>query len=323
MEKSVIKRHEIEQELKKHDSTLLSFPSRGEWGDRKYRGNCSGWIQAFLIWKYHVQKMAELFAGSGTGSDVARDMGIDYIGADLNPNPVRGNILTCNAVTDEVPEEFLGADMFFMHPPYGAEIKIPYAGHMWKDTTREHNLSKSDLGQMKWDVFMKELNKIIMKYYASMEAGARMSVLMGDVRRDGRCYSMLKDIVQPGQLEQIIIKAQHNCVSDGRAYSNRNFVPIVHEYIMVIKKLAPYIIDFSLPVKKELDIRDSKSATWRDVVSAVMDKLGEADLDEIYAEIEECEKAKANEHWKAKVRQTLQYSPRFENKKRGVWALAA
>lgn len=314
-------RPQIEKELQKNDSTLLSFPNRGYWGDKAWRGNCSGWIQAFLIWKYQVEKMAELFAGSGTGSDVARDMGIDYIGADLNPNPVRKNILSLDAIKDEVPEEFLGADMLFMHPPYGAEIKIPYAGSMYKDPTGE--LSKSDLGQMQWDKFMKTLNAVIMKYYASMETGSRMSILMGDVRRNGRCYSMLKDIVQPGQLDQIIIKAQHNCVSDGRTYAHKNFVPIVHEYIMVIKKLAPYIIDFSLPTHHEMDIRDSKTATWRDVVMAVMDKLQEATLDDIYAEIEGHEKCKTNEHWKEKVRQTLQMSSHCQNKARGVWAVAA
>ncbi len=316
-----MERKQIEAQLQKNDSTLLSFPDRGPWGDKKWRGNCSGWIQAFLIWKYQVEKMAELFAGSGTGSDVCRDMGIDYIGADLNPNPVRSNILSLDAIKDEVPEEFLGADHLFMHPPYSSMIRIPYAGSMYPD---ENNvLSKSDLGQMDWDKFMKTLNKVIMKYYASMETGARMSILMGDVRRDGKCYSMLKDIVQPGQLDQVIIKAQHNCVSDGRAYAHKNFVPIVHEYIMVIKKLAPYMLDFSVPIKRKVDIRDSKAATWRDVVLAVMEKLGEADLDAIYSEIEDHEKAKANPHWKEKVRQTLQTSERCQNKSRGVWAMAA
>lgn len=121
-------RQDIIRNLEKHDSTILSFPERGEWGDKRYRGNCSGWIQAFLVWKYRVQKLAELFAGSGTGSDVAKDMRIDYVGADLNPNPVRNNILSIDAIKDDVPEEFLGADMLFMHPPYGLEIGIPYAG---------------------------------------------------------------------------------------------------------------------------------------------------------------------------------------------------
>ena len=66
----------IIKRLQQSDSTILSFPDRGPWGDSRYRGNCSGWIQAFLIWKYHVRKMAELFSGSGTGYDVAKDMSI-------------------------------------------------------------------------------------------------------------------------------------------------------------------------------------------------------------------------------------------------------
>lgn len=316
-----MQRSEIEQTLKKHDSTLLSFPERGPWGSNKWRGNCSGWIHAFLIWKYNVSKMAELFAGSGTGSDVAKDMGIDYIGADLNPNPVRKNILAVDAIHDEVPEEFYGADMVFMHPPYGLEIGIPYAGSMYPD--EDKTLSKNDLGQMPWDKFMKTLNAVVMKYYAAMDSGARMSILMGDTRRKGVVHSMLKDIVQPGRLEQIIIKEQLNCTSNGRTYARTNFVPLAHEYLMVIKKLAPYIIDFTLPTKHEMDIRDSKSATWRDVVTAVMEKYHEADLQTIYSEIAGHEKAKANQNWQAKVRQTLQLSPRFQSSSRGVWALAA
>ena len=73
-------RKEIEKILEQNDSTILSFKDRGPWGDNKYRGNCSGYIQAFLIWKYQVQRMAELFAGSGTGYDVCKDMGIGYFG---------------------------------------------------------------------------------------------------------------------------------------------------------------------------------------------------------------------------------------------------
>ncbi len=321
-----MKRKEIEQQLMKNDSTILSFPDRGnEWGDNKWRGNCSGWIPAFLIWKYNVQKMGEVFSGSGTTADVCRDMGIDFIGADLNPTPVRSNILSLDAIKDDVPEQFLGCDHIFMHPPYGLEIGIPYAGSMYKDPSGE--LSKSDLGQMQWDVFIRTLNKVVMKYYAAMEPGARMSILMGDVRKKGVCHSMLKDIVQPGQLEQIIIKAQHNCVSDGRYYGNhKNWTPIVHEYLMIIKKLSAYLVDFTLPTHHEMDIRDSKSATWRDLVMAALYELGEATDQEIYDALEGHEKCLANPNWKAKARQTLQSlrdSGCACSRSRGVWAAAA
>lgn len=315
-------RNEIERVLQKNDSTILSFPERGPWGDSKYRGNCSGFIQAFLIWKYQVSKFAELFSGSGTGYDVCKDMGISYVGADLNPTPVRPGILNVNAITDEVPMEFLGADMLFMHPPYGQEIRIPYAGNMYEDKTGE--LSKYDLGQMPWDTFMKTLNEVVMKYYAAMEPGSRMAILMGDVRRGG-LHSMLTDIVKPGSLEQIIIKAQHNCVSNGRSYAHKNFVPLVHEYLMVLKKMSPFMMDYQLPIKKSIDIRDSQKASWRDVVLAVMYKIKSGFLDAIYNEIKDHIKCLFNKHWKDKVRQVLQQLRNVglvKNPQKSFWALA-
>lgn len=315
-------KNEIIARLIKNDTTVLSFSDRGSWGCSNYRGNCSGWYQAFLIWKYKVKKFAELFSGSGTGYDVAKDMQVDYVGADLNPVPVRPGILCVNALTDEVPVAFTNADFLFMHPPYGAEIRIPYAGSQYPDPTGE--LSKSDLGQMPWDLFIKSLNKVVMKYFSAMEGGSRMGILMGDIRHNGVLHSMLTDIVKPGELDQILIKMQHNTVSGNRTYSSRNFVPIVHEYILILKKTSPYILDFQIPMKKELDIRDSFSATWRDVVFAVMRKLGKsASLSNIYKEVEGHEKTRTNPHWKDKIRQVLQKYPDFISESRGVWSLAA
>ncbi len=315
-------KNEIYAELMKHDSSVLSFPNRGSWGDSRWRGNCSGWIHAFLAWKYKVERMAELFAGSGTGYDVCKDMGIDYAGYDLNPSPVRSGIFTLNAITDEVPAFCYSSDMIFMHPPYGKEIGIPYARSMFPDPTGE--LSKSDLGQMEWPLFMRTLNEIIMKYFSAMDTGARMAILMGDVRRKGHFYSMLADICKPGNLEQIIIKCQHNCVSDGRTYSSKDFVPIVHEYIMVIRKMMPYIINFTLPREYSMDIRDSgKGSTWKDIVASVMRNFNRpASLNEIYAEIENHKKTETNPNWKAKVRQILETSNLFRHVSTGVWAVA-
>lgn len=320
MEKSM-----IVERLAQNNSTLLSFPDRGPWGENSYRGNCSGWIQAFLIWKYRVQKLAELFAGSGTGSDVARDMGIDYIGADLNPAPKRSNILVCDAIKDDVPDGFRDADMLFMHPPYSELIQIPYCGKEWMDPTGGE-LAKSDLGQMPWDEFIETLNKILMKYYSAMKGGSKMAVLMGDVRRSGKCYSMFSDIAKPGELEQVIIKAQHNCVSDGRKYANANFVPIVHEYLMVIRKIEELMLFISLPKKGECDIRDNTGSTWKDVVLAMMRSFKRCDLEKLYEELRGHKKAKANPHYEAKIRQTLQQlrdAGFVQMLGNGQWALAS
>lgn len=319
-----MKREDIIKRLEQSDSTLLSFPDRGdEWGSRHYRGNCSGWIIGFLCWKYNVASLAELFAGSGTGFDICKDMGIHYIGADLNPNPVRPGILTVDAIEDEVPDGFYGVDMHFMHPPYSALINIPYAGNMYPDPTG--SLSKHDLGQMQWDEFMLTLNRIILKYYAALDKGGRMAILMGDIRRQGRFYSMLADCVKPESVEQILIKAQHNTTSENRTYAKKSFVPIAHEYILVLKKGAPYVLDFTLPRKYEQDVRNNKSATWKSIVYQVLKALGStASLSRLYSEIEHFKRAERNPHWKEKVRQTLQMHPQmFIRCERGVWRVAA
>lgn len=343
-------RNEIEEELRKKNGTMLSFPDRGPWGDNRYRGNCSGWIHNFLIWKYKIDRLfAELFSGSGTGYDACKDMGVPYVGADLNPSPVRPGILNVNAVTDEVPEEFRNAQMLFMHPPYGLEIGIPYAGAEWGaekkwgkvngknqctiiDYTDKiakqlgYDPKQYDLGRMEWGLFMKTLNEIIMKYYSAMSPGSYMSILMGDVRRNGKCYSMLNDMVKPGELQQIIIKGQHNCVSNSRTYGNSNFVPIEHEYLYVLKKaMDAYFINFMLPAKKELDIRDSKSASWCDVFQAVLNQLGgKAHYTEIVKQVSGRKKAEGNNHLPEKTRQVLRaYSKVFTACGNGYYALAA
>lgn len=57
------------------------------------------------------------------------------------------------------------------------------------------------------------MNYAMMKQFSALENGGRMAVLMGDIKKKGRLYSMLAEIVKPGTLENIIIKAQHNCFS--------------------------------------------------------------------------------------------------------------
>lgn len=140
-----MKKEEILEVVRSNEGTVLSFPDRGPWGNNQYRGNCSGYIHAFLIDQYNVDFMAEMYAGGGTGYDVCKDMGVRYVGCDLNPHPVRPNIFVCNALTDEIPEEFSEADFIFQHMPY-PEIGIKYAGSEYADP--EEKLKTQDIGQM-------------------------------------------------------------------------------------------------------------------------------------------------------------------------------
>lgn len=298
-------------------NSIISFPDRGPYGKSSYRGNCSGYVQKALFEQFKSREVTDPMAGSYTTRDVCDEMGIISHCYDLS--------MGFNAVTDEVPEEACASDTWFWHPPYSEVIGIPYAGSMWSSENFEKSFGYDpkpyDLGRMPWPKFVKTMNECLMKFYQSMDTGARMCVLMGDIKKKGRLYSMLSEIVKPGHLENIVIKAQHNCVSDGRTYSG-SFIPIVHEYIMILKKPSAYEMEIILPHNYNVDIRDSKTSTWRDVVYAALKTLnGKCSLDELYAEIGGHKKTEANPHWREKIRQTLQSYKMFNSPARGVWQL--
>lgn len=299
--------------------SIISFPDRGKWGRSNYRGNCSGYVQKALFEQFHAKEVTDPMAGSFTTRDVADDMGIISHCYDLS--------MGFNAMKDDIPDEACGSDTWFWHPPYSEVINIPYAGSMWDDKEFEKKFGYDpkpyDLGQMPWTQFVNALNFCLLKFFSAMETGARICVLMGDIKRKGVCYSMLKEICMPGSLENIIIKAQHNSSSDRKLYHNKNFIPIIHEYIMILKKNSPYQLDFKFTVTRKLDIRDSNDVTWRDVVRAAIRKCGgRATNAQLYSEIAGHRKCETNPHWKSKIRQTLSRSPELFEPVEDGWKLA-
>ena len=72
-----------------------------------------------------------------------------------------------------------------------------------------------------------------------------------------------------------------------------------------------------------LGIRDMPGATWRDVVAAVLEECNKAvSLAYLYEQIEPHKKARANQWWKEKIRQTLQGNPEhFDHVGRGLWCI--
>ena len=298
----------IIKELERHTDTVLSFPNRGPWGDSRYRGNCSGWIPAFFINKYKVKKLAEVFAGSGTTYDVCKDMGVQYVGIDLNPNPTRDGIITMDILDDTVdlPNGFYDADMVFLHPPYPSINDVRYAGRMWKDMDGSGKLH--DIQEMSFEDGMKSVNHAIIRAYNAMPHGSYEVCLVGEIRSHGQYRSMMQNLSIPGILHQTFIKLQHNTVSGRRNYSGNNDYALTgHEMIAVIKKPSGYELSIVVPRRYSMDIRDSKMVTWKDVVMAAVRNFGGTQKNsDIYQEIENHEKAKRNPNWKAKVRQTLQ-----------------
>lgn len=208
--------------------SILSYPSRGPYGKASYRGNCTGYIIKDLLNYYKPQNFLECFAGGGTGYDVAKELGYtenNSIHLDLNNK--FGNF---NLLSDELPR---GADFVFSHPPYWNIIKYSGSGNVWGNSPHKDDLSHVD----DYAKFIQLLNKINKKIYKSMRLGGRHALLIGDIRRRGKYYSIIKDMEWYGELDAHLIKTQHNTRSGTKVYYNNNFIPIAHEHLLIFKKI--------------------------------------------------------------------------------------
>jgi len=291
--------------------SILSYENRGKWGDNKYRGNCTGHLIKDLLLFYKPKQFVEMFAGGGTGFEIARELGYEN-SIHLDLNGLYG--VEFNALVDDIPT---GSDFVFSHPPY--HNMIVYSGEQWGDEPHSDDLSRC----LSYEEFIKKLDIVSCKIYNSLLNGGRHALLIGDMRKNGQYYSMIKELTWYGDVESHIIKAQHNTVSGRIAYKNQNFIPIVHEHLIVFKKNTIWGIPMRYTKRIVKSLKESKFATWRDLVQAALQELnGETNLKALYEILEQTDKAKNNKHYKEKIRQVLQLHDEFIPVERGVWKLA-
>ena len=203
-------------------TSIVSYPERGEGGDNRYRGNCSPKLIEDLAGFFKPAEICDYMCGSGTTKAAADRLGIRSRLYDLHSG---FDIMNC-----EIKER---PEFIFWHPPYWDIIK--YSDVMYKAADVEkqygYNPKLYDLSRIQdWDDFVKAMNYAMMKQFSALEKGGRMAVLMGDIKKKGKLYSMISEIIKPGTLENILIKAQHNCFSDSVQYSG-SIIPILHEYV--------------------------------------------------------------------------------------------
>lgn len=278
--------------------SIVSYKDRGNFGDSKYRGNCTGYIIKDLINNYYPtskpKKFVEIFSGGGTGKDVAKELNItNSLHLDLNNG--------WDALVDEIPT---GSDFIFSHPPYWDIISYE---------TQRNMYSQNDLSnQMPYEKFIQKLNIVNEKIYHSLLYGGRHAILIGDVRKQGKYYSIIKDMDWYGDLESHIIKIQYNCVSDNKVYASQNFIPIKHEHLLVFKKNRVWLFNKKTTNTVQVNIMEVTNITWRDLIQATLEFLkNKASIDEIYNILIKSKKAQNNNHVREKIRQTLNNNSNF------------
>lgn len=287
--------------------SVISYKERGNYGNSLYRGNCSGYVIKDLIEHFYPgskpKKFVEVFSGGGTGKDVAKELNItNSLHLDLNNG--------WDALIDEIPSV---SDFVFSHPPYWDIIKYEQQRNSYSPNDLSNNMS--------YEEFIKKLDIINEKIYHSLISGGRHITLLGDVRKNGRYYSIIKDMTWFGDLESHIIKIQHNCLSDNKLYNNNSFITIKHEHILVFRKNKIWVFNTKETNTVKENIMNLTKITWRDLIQATLEFLNnKASIEQIYNILKESKKAENNNFVREKIRQTLNNSNNFI-KIGKVWSL--
>jgi hypothetical protein len=203
--------------------SVVSYPDRGPWGDSRYRGNCSGYLVKDLILRFGCRSVFDPAEGGGTVRQVVEGINrhlkhdIRFEGRDLKKG--------FDILGSPMPEEKF--DLVWYHPPYWDIIR--------------YSDNEKDLSSCRTLIeFEKMLNESAEVLFSAVRPGGLMAILIGDKRKDGRYYPLMRTLLMNGklgQLKSIIIKLQHNCVSDRRLYSSSPFlIPIKHEYCLIFQR---------------------------------------------------------------------------------------
>lgn len=279
--------------------SIISYPDRGPWGDKRYHGNCSGYVVRDFLATYHPSADAlfvDPMEGSGTSRDVAREYGIRYEGFDLR----EGFDIVRNDLLSRLPAE---ASSVFVHPPYAAMVE--YSKNVWQRP------DPADLSTGDVDAFAELLQAALQNVYRALRPGGHYAVLLAPWRKSGS-YHHLPQIarnVAPGEIVDELIKVQHNTRSSYRTYSG-SFVPIEHETLLVMRRRQDGSI-FAMTSDAIQQLTRLHSATWRNLVLGFVRERGEVTLSDLYSEFENHPKSAQNPNYRAKLRQVVQDESAF------------
>ena len=301
----------LRKRVGKELTSFMAFPERGNGGNNRWRGNCSPEVIASILRyildckRYYGKDISQFtlmdpMSGSGTSQAVAEQFQVRSLLYDLNPAPAfgRGN---WNALKNDVDDS---ADLIFFHPPYHDIIK--YSGSMW-GKPHPDDLSRCETYQD----FLEKLNYCIRKFFFALRKDGRLAVLVGDIRKDGHFYSIQNDLMRMGDFESFLVKGQFNCTSDNRRY-NKPFIPVVTEYVLILKKADALMIPFSCRQEGCLSVSrtDLKTITWHHLVRMTMESIGgTAALSDLYGLLQNHPKARKNPHYEDRIRATIYEHP--------------
>ena len=238
---------EYPENFKLEDTTIWSFPSRGNWATHsgKYPGNWSPYVPRNLILRYSQKNdwILDPFLGSGTTLIEARLLGRNAIGVDINPKSIQlsnSNLTFHSSETSKIftrtgdakDLSFLKAqsmDLICTHPPYANIIRYS------KDLPE-------DLSLLPYEDFICAIEKVAKECFRILKKDGICAFMIGDIRKNGYVLPLglraMQVFTNTGfVLKEIIIKEQHKCQSTNYWRKRKpDFLLLAHEYIFVLEK---------------------------------------------------------------------------------------
>jgi len=203
-----------------HLTSLYHFSRAGEYGNRKYPGNCGGNLIKDLLRYFNVFSVWDPMTGSGTCRDVCNELGIYCWSSDLHEGSD-----ACDST--RIPQDCF--DFCWIHPPYWRQ-------KLYTDDPRD--LSRAPT----LAAFLDRYKLLIANCAGALAPGGKLAILMGEYSDLEAGYVPLlhhsKALAFECGLRQActdIICFRHGASSSTKVYRS-SFIPGLHDVCMIFEK---------------------------------------------------------------------------------------
>jgi len=204
-----------------HLTSLYHFHRAGEYGDRKWPGNCGGNLIKDLLTYFRPALVLDPMSGSGTCRDVCEELAIPCMAWDIHDG-----FDACDPIEFPSPQTF---DFIWAHPPYWRQ-------KLYADDPRD--LSRAAT----LDDFLRRYRQFLRNCARSLKPGGKLAVLMGDYsdREAGYVplvYHTNRLAFEAGVAQHCtdIIRFSHGASSSKKVYRS-SFIPGLHDVCMIFER---------------------------------------------------------------------------------------
>ena len=204
-----------------HLTSLYHFHRAGEYGDRKWPGNCGGNLIKDLLLYFRPSLILDPMAGSGTCRDVCDELGLACMSFDIHQG-----FDACDPTDFSAAETF---DFIWSHPAYWRQ-------KLYADDPRD--LSRSPT----LEHFLRRYGQFIRNSARALQPGGKLAILMGDYCDRDEGFVPLtwhtKRLAFATGLRQCctdIIRFSHGASSSRKVYRS-SFIPGLHDTCMVFER---------------------------------------------------------------------------------------